>query len=1162
MATSITWPPIGGASYSVPAAGEVGWPALSNFLIALQNAQGTESQKIAVRVATTDPVTVTSATDCVVRVELSVPGPCTVNLPAGVDGQYFVIIDGLGDASTNNITITPDGAETINGQATLVLDSDYGAYALAFKTGNWSVISFYTTAVTGTVARSDIAAGQPDYVVINDNTGLLSEEQYLSQSRGGLGTNVTAFSGVVKAAAGIFSASDIVDADIDANAGIDATKIADGSVSSTEFQYLSGVTSDIQTQIDNCATDTDLSTHIADTTTHGTTGNIVGDTDAQTLSNKTLTNPVFTGTGSTPTYTEALMWYDTTDDVIRYYNDISGDSVAVGQELIVKVRNQTGSSIPAGSVVYCNGSTGQIPTIALAQANAFNTSRVFGVTAVSIANNTTGYVTFSGLIRNIDTSAFSSGDQLFLSATTPGAFTATRPSAPNFAEPVATVARSNAVDGRLIVEISNAIKLGLGAANQVLGMNSGGTGEEYISTTGTGNVVRATGPTLSTPLIDDAGDFEQIATPSNPAAGRSKLYPKSDGFFYSLDSSGTETLIGGGGSGAGSLNIVDNPIALSNTTGWTAATNYTVTRNTTDSPLEGVIDTCFAISTTTASSETSTSGVYAPTLLMPEALRNTKTQVSFYANIPATSLGVWRLSVYNASGTRMSLASDSSGVTTLPGGFIGQFVTTFDADSSASYTASLTQTTRTSANTLYFTQIVIGNGITAQGAAVSQWITPAVNCKVLNPTSEISSYTIVANRYQRIGSSMKLNAIIRSNTDRTGTNNLVVTLPDNFTPDFLGLSSSTQPPVGSVYFYDASAVTATMFQAYIRSGISSVGFLIYDSAASNLVDGEFDNNDELTIDVIIPIAEWAGNGTVNLGQGAQVEYAYNTSGITAAGASDTTAFAYGPSGAAIGSIASTTGTNSTTTMRVRFQYPTQVGDVVELETDMGTSGARWISFGSALANSLFQGSSVYGAYIRQVNATDWDVSFGNKGAYSSNATYAGDGTAWSGVSTWRWRVRKSTASAPVGFGLAGTDGSAGLYKAGQAPGNPTGSAIASGYIGQVLTDSWTGVTIATSTTTVVTTQSIPVGNYLCIIQGQGNKGSSTGVTSFLAGNTATISVEGQGNQPYADCSDAGVQISQVVSVRVTTAGTINFRAISVGASSTSNAGNITFVRIA
>jgi hypothetical protein len=33
----------------------------------------------------------------------------------------------------------------------------------------------------------------------------------------------------------------------------------------------------------------DLSTHIADVTTHGTTGNIVGDSDVQTLTNKTIT---------------------------------------------------------------------------------------------------------------------------------------------------------------------------------------------------------------------------------------------------------------------------------------------------------------------------------------------------------------------------------------------------------------------------------------------------------------------------------------------------------------------------------------------------------------------------------------------------------------------------------------------------------------------------------------------------------------------------------------------------------------------------------------------------------------------------------------------------------------------------------------------------------
>lgn len=48
-------------------------------------------------------------------------------------------------------------------------------------------------------------------------------------------------------------ADSLVNADISAIAAIDATKLADGSVSNTEFQYLDGVTSSIQTQLNGRA---------------------------------------------------------------------------------------------------------------------------------------------------------------------------------------------------------------------------------------------------------------------------------------------------------------------------------------------------------------------------------------------------------------------------------------------------------------------------------------------------------------------------------------------------------------------------------------------------------------------------------------------------------------------------------------------------------------------------------------------------------------------------------------------------------------------------------------------------------------------------------------------------------------------------------------------
>jgi hypothetical protein len=61
-----------------------------------------------------------------------------------------------------------------------------------------------------------------------------------------------------------------------------------------------------------------------------------------------------------------------------------------------------------------------------------------------------------------------------------------------------------------------------------------------------------------------------------------------------------------------------------------------------------------------------------------------------------------------------------------------------------------------------------------------------------------------------------------------------------------------------------------------------------------------------------------------------------------------------------------------------------------------------------------------------------------------------------------WRARKAKASSPVGFGLAGTDGSSGLYKAGSAPGLTTGAAVATGYVGQVVTSSGSSVTAGTT----------------------------------------------------------------------------------------------------
>jgi len=87
--------------------------------------------------------------------------------------------------------------------------------------------------------------------------------------------------------------------------GVTATaaelNILDGAtLNTTELNYVDGVTSSIQTQLDAKASSADLTTHANLTEAHGATGAVVGTTNTQTLTNKTLTSPVInTPTGIT-----------------------------------------------------------------------------------------------------------------------------------------------------------------------------------------------------------------------------------------------------------------------------------------------------------------------------------------------------------------------------------------------------------------------------------------------------------------------------------------------------------------------------------------------------------------------------------------------------------------------------------------------------------------------------------------------------------------------------------------------------------------------------------------------------------------------------------------------------------------------------------------------
>lgn len=137
-----------------------------------------------------------------------------------------------------------------------------------------------------------------------------------------------------------------------------------------------------------------------------------------------------------------------------------GGAVDSALTLLQYVRNQTGSTIAKGSVVYISGATGNTSTISLAIATGDATSaQTLGVVKDSIANNGFGYVVVFGKESGLNTSAYNEGDQLYLSPTVPGGYTTTKPYAPYHLVYIGIVTRSHPNQGTIEVRVQNGYEM-------------------------------------------------------------------------------------------------------------------------------------------------------------------------------------------------------------------------------------------------------------------------------------------------------------------------------------------------------------------------------------------------------------------------------------------------------------------------------------------------------------------------------------------------------------------------------------------------------------------------------------------------------------------------------------------------------------------------------
>jgi|688.fasta_scaffold05393_24 hypothetical protein len=168
----------------------------------------------------------------------------------------------------------------------------------------------------------------------------------------------------------------------------------------------------------------------------------------------------FSTTASAVTQVGQLGWddgYGTLDLMLKGGNV----NVELGQENVVLVYNGNGTTLTRGEVVFVSGSQGNRPSVnrALATTDGYSATTL-GFAAESIPPGEEGYVTTFGFINNINTNGLVGGSPVWLSPTTPGGWTTTKPVAPQHTVLLGYIVRVHPTVGSIFVHISNGWEIG------------------------------------------------------------------------------------------------------------------------------------------------------------------------------------------------------------------------------------------------------------------------------------------------------------------------------------------------------------------------------------------------------------------------------------------------------------------------------------------------------------------------------------------------------------------------------------------------------------------------------------------------------------------------------------------------------------------------------
>jgi len=156
----------------------------------------------------------------------------------------------------------------------------------------------------------------------------------------------------------------------------------------------------------------------------------------------------------------AKLFWDDGDGVLS--NGLKGGNVTlqIGTQEFARVYNDSGTTLTKGQAVYISGAQGNRVAVKLARADVEATSfGTIGLVAETMTSGSEGFIIVSGALYKLNTTGLTAGATVYLSPTTAGAVTTTKPQAPDQLVVIGWVERVDNIVGSIYVKIDNGYEL-------------------------------------------------------------------------------------------------------------------------------------------------------------------------------------------------------------------------------------------------------------------------------------------------------------------------------------------------------------------------------------------------------------------------------------------------------------------------------------------------------------------------------------------------------------------------------------------------------------------------------------------------------------------------------------------------------------------------------